>query len=280
MLRPYPVHRATLPPAMRRRTLPTAGEALVTLAALLMLAPVAVLVLGALHPADRLTPQGLGLLPVPPSLGGLERAFALEPLGAQLGRSALVTAIAVPLSVLFASWAAFALLLAPPRQRRIGLGIVLALLCVPPAALWVPRFVLFSQLGLVDTYVPLVAPALLGTTPLAILLLHWSFRRIPRELLDAAALEGLGPLRTWWRVAEPLTRPTAYAVAALVVVAHWGDLTNALLFLLDRELWTLPLGVRSVAAATPGADAVGLAAALVAALPPVALVFVLSRRLR
>lgn len=264
---------------MRRRTLPTAAEALVSVVALLMLLPAAVLLLGALQPADAPTPQGLELLPLPPSGGALARAFELQPLGAQLARSALVAAIAVPLSVLFASWAAFALLLAPPRRRRAGLAVVLALLCVPPVALWVPRFVLFEQLGLVDTYVPLVAPALLGTTPLAILLLHWSFRRIPRELLDAAALEGLGPLGTWWRVAEPLSRPTAYAVAALVLVAHWGDLTNALLYLLDPALWTLPLGVRSVAAGQLGSGPVSLAAGLVAALPPLVVVTVLARRL-
>lgn len=250
-----------------------------TLAALLLLAPVAVLLLGAFHPADTLTPQGLELLPFPPSLGAFSRALDLEPLWAQMGRSAAITAVAVPLSVLFASWAAFALLLLPERDRRLGLLLVLALLCVPAAALWIPRFVLFSGLGLIDTAVPLVAPALLGTTPLAILLLHLSFRRIPRELLDAAALEGLGPFRTWWRVAEPLSRPTAYAVAALVLVAHWGDLTNALLYLLDRDTWTLPLGVRSVAAAQLGTDAVALSAALLAALPPLAVVALVARRL-
>lgn len=266
---------------MRSRSLPGAGSTLLTLAAVAMLAPVVVLVLGSLHPGDEPVPRGIGIVPLPPSAGGFERAFELEPLAGQLLRSALVVAIAVPLSLLCASWAAFALLLVGRRARDLGLAVVLVLLCVPAVALWVPRFQLFSDLGLIDTLVPLVAPALLGTTPLAVLLLHWSLRRrLPRELLDAATLEGLGPLRTWWRVGVPLTLPTHAAVGALVLIAHWGDLTNALLFLLNRDGWTLPLGVRSVTATALGVDSAALAAALLAALPPLLVLAVLTRRFR
>lgn len=261
------------------RRLPPAAHVLIAIAALLMAAPLAVLLLGSLHPPGRPLPVGVALLPVEPTLDAFRLAFTVEALGAQLARSGALAAVVVPLSVLCASLAAFAILELPDRTRRWAIGLALVLLVVPASALWVPRFVIFSELGVLDTYVPLVAPALFGTTPLAILLLHWSFRRIPRELLEAARLEGLGTFGTWRRVAEPLTRPTAYAVAALVLVAHWGDLTQPLLYLFDRDRWTLPLGVRSIYALGTGSGASVLAAAFVASVPPVLVIALAHRRL-
>ena len=261
------------------RRLPSPAPPAAVLAGLLFAVPVAVLVLGALQPAGGAAPVGTDLLPLPPSLGSLRRAFALEPLGGQLLASALVAIVAVPLSVLVASWAGFAILLLGEPWRGRAVGALLVLLVVPAAALWVPRFVLFGRLELVDTLVPLMAPALMGTTTFATLLLHVAFRRIPAELLDAARLEGLGPWRTWRAVAEPLTRPVAYAVGALVLTLHWGNFADALLYLLSPDRWTIPLGVRSLFAVGTGSVSVVLAAALVAALPPMLVFLATQRRL-
>jgi len=77
--------------------------------------------------------------------------------------SLLVVAAAVPLSVRCASWAGFAITQLPPRWRRRAVVLAFALLIVPLPGLWVPRFAIFSRLGLVDSFVPLIAPALMGT---------------------------------------------------------------------------------------------------------------------
>ena len=235
--------------------------------ALLFLAPLSFLVTGGLREPGVLGAGGFPLVPEQLSFASLERAFELVPLGRQLVNSLLVAAIAVPLSVLVASWAGFGMLLASPRVRRLAVAGSLLLLMVPLAALWLPRFVLFRSLGLVDTYVPLIAPALLGTSPFYVLLFYWSFRRIPRELLDAGRLEGLGALGLWRRVAMPLVRPTTFAVAALAFVVTWGNFIDPLLFLNDPDLATLPLGLRSLAALGPTSFPVLLAGALVATLP-------------
>ena len=92
-------------------------------------------------------------------------------------------------------------------------AVSLVSLMVPITALLVPRFALFSWLGLTNTYVPLVAPALIGTSPFYVLLFYWAFRRIPSELYEACRLEGLSPFTVWWRVALPLVRPVTVAVA-------------------------------------------------------------------
>ena len=237
------------------------------LAALLFAAPLSFLVTGALREPGVLATGGFPLVPETVSLASIERAFDLVPLGRQLLNSLLVAAVAVPLSVLVASWAGFGMLLLPPRRRRLAVGLSLLLLMVPLAALWLPRFVLFRSLGVIDTYVPLIAPALLGMSPFYVLLFYWSFRRIPRDLLDAGRLEGLGAFGLWRRVASPLVRPTTFAVAALAFVVTWGNFIDPLLFINDPDLATLPLGLRSLAALGPTSSPVLLAGALVATLP-------------
>jgi len=240
--------------------------------------PLLFLVLGALRPVGTTRPTGAEILPREPSLESFERAFELQPLGRQLLNSLLVSGIAVPLSVAVASAAGFGLLLAAPRLRRALIAASLVLLVVPPAALWVPRFVLFAELELTDTYVPLVATALLGTSPFFVLLCYWSARRIPADLLDAGRLEGLGPVRLWWRVGVPLTRPTLFAVAALAFVFHWGNFIEPLLYLFSPERATLPLGLRALAQLRPTDFGVVLAGALVAALPAVIAFALVQRR--
>ena len=130
---------------------------------------------------------------------------------------------------------------------------------------------------MLDTYVPLIAPALVGTSPLLVLLCYWSARGIPRDLIDAARLAGLGPLRVWWQVVLPLTRRTALAVAALAFVAHWGNFIEPLLYLFDTAKATLPIGLSSLRQLGPTDAPVLLAGAVVATLPPV-LAFALAQR--
>ncbi|MEJ7893766.1 MAG: carbohydrate ABC transporter permease [Solirubrobacteraceae bacterium] len=256
---------------------PSIVSVLATLAGALFLAPFVVIAFGALQPAGIAAPTGLDLLPLPPSLGSLEDAFALEPLERQLLNSLLVAAIAVPLSVLVASWAGFGMLLLGERWRGRAVGFALVLLVVPLAALWVPRFVLFDRLDVIDTPIPLIAPALMGTTTFSALLLHWRLRSVPAELFDAGRLAGLGPFALWRQVGEPLTRPTAYAVGALVLALHWGNFVDPLLYLFSPDRWTLPLGLRSLYAVGVGSVSVALAGALVAVIPPL-LAFALTQR--
>lgn len=245
----------------------------------LCLTPPAVLLAGALHAPGAPLPRDLGLLvPWPPSLAGLERALELVPLGRQLANSALVVVVAVPLSVVVASMAGFGLVLLDARSRRWAVGLVLVLLVVPASAVWVPRFVLLSRLGLSDTLVPLMLPALMATTPFAVLLCFWASRRIPRELLEAARLEGSGPPATWWRVVVPMTRPTLAAVAAIVFVAHWGNFVDALLYLYSPDRQTLPLGMAQLRLLGPLDQATVLAGALVVTAPAVVAFAVVQRR--
>jgi multiple sugar transport system permease protein len=170
------------------------------------------------------------------------------------------------------------MVLLDPPARRLAVGLSLVLLMVPLAALWLPRFVLFRWLGVVDTYVPLIAPALLGMSPFYVLLFYWSYRRLPRDLVDAGRLEGLGAFGLWRRVGAPLVRPTTFAVAALAFVVTWGNFIDPVLFINNPDLATLPLGLRSLAALGPTGFPVLLAGACVATLPAVVAFALVQRR--
>jgi multiple sugar transport system permease protein len=95
--------------------------------------------------------------------------------------------------------------------------------------------------------VPLVAPALLGMSPFYVLIYYWAFRRVPPELFDAARLEGLSAFAAWRRVAMPLVRPVTVAVAVLAFTVSWSNFLDPLIYLYDERLFTLPLGLKSLA---------------------------------
>ena len=264
-------------PAMAGRTALLARPLAAALISAAILLPLASLVTGALRAPGEILPPWPDLFLGMPSTAAFREAFALVALDVQLVNSLLVVVVAVPVSVLVASWAGFAMTLLAPPHRRLVLGLALLMLLVPASALWVPRFVLFSRVNLTDTLAPLIAPALLGTTPFAVLLFHFSFRRVPPELLDAGRLEGLGPWALWRRIAAPLVRPTTFAVAMLVFVAHWGNFVDALIYLVSPEVYTLPLGLGTLGTLAPTVTSVLLAGAVVATVPAV-LAFAFAQR--
>jgi multiple sugar transport system permease protein len=237
--------------------------------ATLFLVPLVFMVSGSLRRAGLPPPRTPELVPESPTLDNYERAFELVDLGRYALNSLLVVALAVPLTVLFASWAGFAMARLPRKAAGWLVAVSLVALMVPVTALLVPRFAIFSWLGLTDTYVPLVAPALIGTSPFYVLLFYWGFRRIPAEIFEACRLEGLSPLAVWRRIAMPLVRPVTVAVAVLAAVFTWSNFLDPLIYLFDEDLFTLPLGLKSLAQLDRQDFPLLLAGAVVATAPVV-----------
>jgi multiple sugar transport system permease protein len=215
--------------------------------AIAFLLPLYFMVSGSLRRAGLAPPRTPELLPSPLAWGNYERAFELVDLPRYVLNSLLVAAFAVPLTILISSWAALAMTTLSRRRTGAMIGVSLVALMMPLTALLVPRFVIFSRLGLVDTYVPVVLAAVMTTCPFYVLLYYWSFQRLPGDLFEAARLEGLGPLAIWRRVAMPLVRPVTVAVAVLAFVFTWGNFLDPLVFLFDQDKFTVPLGLRALA---------------------------------
>lgn len=237
---------------------------------ILFLLPLAAMLGGSLRPQGLPPPRGLELVPASPTLDAYRTAFSLVPLARSVLNSLFVAALFVPVAVVSASWGGFALAQLRGRARRRAVVFLLVVLMVPVSAVWLTRFAMFRAAGLTDTAVPLVAPAVMGGSPLFVLLYWLAFRRIPPEVLEAARLEGAGPWRAWRAVAMPLVRGTTIAVALLAFALSWSNFIDPLLYLSSEERYTAPLVLRSLEQLGPTNWPVILAGAAVVTLPVVA----------
>ena len=245
--------------------------------ALLFAGPAVLLLLGALHRPGLPPPDGVDVIPEDPRWRNLKDATLLVPLGRQLLNSVLIVSIAVPVTVLVASLAGFAMVTAARRTRVLLIAVSVAALAVPASAMWVPRVVLLERLGLTDRTAVVAFPALMATSPFLVLLFALAYSRIPRNLVDAARLEGLTAVNTWRTVALPLAKPAAFAVAMLAFVFHWSNVVEPLLLLSHEETWPVALGIRSLSTLEPTLFPLFLSGALLATVPPV-LAFALAQR--
>lgn len=220
--------------------------------------------------------EGVAWWPREPSLASVGALFRLLPMGLYLLNSLLVVAVALPLTLLTASWAGLAMALLPDAPRRRLVAGSLLLLVVPAASLWLFRFQLYQWLGVMDSLWALVLPALAASNPLFPLLYYWSFRRLPAELFEAGRLEGAGPLQLWWEVALPLSGPSSAAVALLAFLLYWGDFVGPVLYLYSPGNYTVPVALQLLNQLDATNWPLLMAASVLASLPLVLLLLILQ----
>ena len=189
-------------------------------------------------------PRSIEWIPDPVVWGNYARIFDIIPLATFLGNSLLVAAIAVPVTLLTASFAGFAMARSERRFRERMVLICILLMLVPVTALWLTRFILFVNIGLIDTIWSLAAPAIMGSSPLFVLLYFWSFRRIPPEQFEAARLDGASFLGLWHHVAMPQAKAATVTVTVLAFIFYWSDFFSPLLYLKSEERYTLPVALQ------------------------------------
>lgn len=204
-------------------------------------------------------------------------ATDLIPFGLYLFNSLKVVAIAVPATIITASWAGFAMAQFAPKPRGWMMAVSIATLMVPVTALWITRFFIYKWIGALDTHWSLILPAFVGTSPFYVLLFYWTFTRVPGELYEAARLEGAGALRVWWMVAMPLSKPAVTAVGVLAFVFYWSNFLDPLLYLNNQQLNTLPVGLQSLQQMEPTNYPLLMAGAVMITVP-VILMFMLAQK--
>lgn len=252
------------------------GSLIVALCALFAL-PLVFMLTGSLRLPGLPPPDGFEWLPEPIRWANYASVFGFVDLWSYMTNSLIVAAVAVPVTVVIASWAGFAIATGSPRVRKAIVVASLIALMVPLSALWVPRFVLFKWLNLTDTLVPLMMPAVMATSPFYVLIFAVVYARIPKSLYEAARLEGLSPFAIWHRVAFPLGRAAAFAVAVLAFIWHWANFIDPLLYLSSEERFTVPLAMSALQTLEPTNHPILLAGAVLASIPPVIAFFVAQR---
>lgn len=243
-----------------------------SLIAAIFLFPVLWLVVGSLWP-DNTPLSALVRTPfgIQPTLNNYVMATNIVPMGRFALNSLRVVIIAVPLTLLVASLAGFAMSQLPQRQQTWMRWLSLAALLTPTTALWLARFPLFKLLGWIDTPLSLIAPALIGGTPFFVLIFYWSFCRLSPELLNAARIDGANTWRLWWSIALPSAPATVWGVTLLSTVFYWSNFTDPLLYLRAQSQMTMPVGVRLLAQLDPTRWPVLLAGSVLLTLPVIVL---------
>jgi multiple sugar transport system permease protein len=162
------------------------------------------------------------------------------------------------------------------RGRDAVFYLILGTLMIPNWVTLVPLYILFSRMGWLDTYKPLIVPAFFGD-PFSIFLLRQFFLRQPQELVDAARVDGASHLRVFLQIMLPLSRPALVVVALFAFINSWTDFFNPLIYLSSPEKYTLQVGLFNFF----GLHVVnwpGLMAAAAVILIPIALIFIVAQR--
>ncbi len=157
--------------------------------------------------------------------------------------SIVVTACVVVLTLALAAAAAYAFARMTGTLAMLAYGFVVAGMAIPVQASMVPQFVLFDLLGLTDSLVGLVIVQTVTGLPIAVFILTGFMRTLPRELFEAADMDGSGPWRTFRSIVLPLSTPSLAAAAIFLLVISWNDLLYPLLFITDPAKRTLPLAL-------------------------------------
>ena len=159
--------------------------------------------------------------------------------------SVIITFIKVPVGLLISAMGAYAL---ARIQMRWGKAILLFLLLgamIPFQVMLAPLFTLVNSLGLIDTYVGVILPYLAFGIPYQVFILHGFFKAVPKELSEAALIDGASHFTTFRRVFLPISLPVLAALLILDFVSTWNEFAMALVLLQDKHMWTLPLGLMS-----------------------------------
>jgi len=165
------------------------------------------------------------------------------------------------------------------RGRDILFSANLAMIMLPFAVVMVPTYVLFTTLGWVGTFLPLIVPQYFGG-PISIFMLRQFFRTIPMELEDAALIDGASRPRIFFQIILPLARPAVVVLTIQAILYNWNNFLEPLIYLTNRDLYTLALGVNSLGMYMPGVpDTVHYQMALstLMVLPPVIVYFLAQR---
>jgi multiple sugar transport system permease protein len=193
--------------------------------------------------------------------------------------SLLIAVLSIIGNLASCSLAAFAFTRLRFPGRNVLFALMLGTLMLPYHVTLIPQYVMFLHLGWVNTMLPLVVPKFLATDAFFIFLMVQFFRGIPRELDEAAMMDGCSPWRIYWRVMLPLSMPVLATAAIFTFLWTWEDFFGPLIYLNDIRTFTVQLGLRSLVDSTGDSQWNSLFAMSVLSLLPVFLFFLVFQRL-
>jgi trehalose/maltose transport system permease protein len=222
------------------------------------------------------------LLPDAPTLANYITLFnGKQPFGRQLGNSILVATVTVAISMLMAVTGAYALGRIDFKGKSTLLLAILAVSMFPQVAVLSGMFELMQALGLYNLSIGLVVPYTVFTLPFTVWMLTTFMRGLPKELEEAAIMDGCGPLRIIFQVFMPLLAPALVSTGLLAFIGAWNEFLFALTFMTDDFQRTVPVGISMISGATAYEIPWGsiMAASVIVTVPLVILVLVFQQKI-
>jgi multiple sugar transport system permease protein len=256
-----------------------AVEICVAAGALLFVLPLLFLLVTAFKPDSEILHYA-GLLPRHPTLGNFREVLGNPeeiPILRWFGNSVFISSCVAFLVVAVDSLAAYALARLDLPGKGWVFGAILATLMVPGQILLVPVYLILNRLGWLDTPLALIVPA--GAGAFGVFLLRQFFLAIPRDLEEAAALDGCSRLGIYWHVVLPLSRPVLATLAIFTFVGSWNDFLGPLVFLDSVDKYTLPVGIALFQTSYYTEYGLTLAASVLCTLPVLAVFLIFQRHI-
>ncbi|MFE5308715.1 carbohydrate ABC transporter permease [Isoptericola sp. NPDC056578] len=221
-----------------------------------------------------------GLIPTEWDLGNYTDGWnaLLDPFSHYLLNSAIVVLGSVLGNLVSCSMAAYAFARLKFRGRNLWFAIMLMSIMLPIHVIIVPQYILFSSLSWINTFLPLIVPKLLATDAFFVFLMVQFFRGIPKDLDEAARLDGCGHVRIYLRIMLPLSLPALATTAIFTFIWTWNDFFSQLIFLTKPDMYTVPIALRTFVDATSNSSWGPLFAMSIVSLIPVFLVFLFGQK--
>jgi multiple sugar transport system permease protein len=246
---------------------------------LLMVYPLIWMIVSSLKPGNLILSQP-GIIPSEITFDNYRDGWGAlgAPFSTFFLNSLVVTVGSIIGNLVSCSLAAYALARLQFRGRRLYFGITLASVMLPLHVLVVPQYIFFSQLELLNTYYPLLIPKFLATDAFFTFLMVQFIRTIPRELDQAAAIDGAGPFRTFWSVILPLMKPALVTTTVFTFIWTWNDFFTPLIYLTSTEVYTAPVALNTMVNAETQSGVGPLFAMSLLSLVPVLFFFVVAQK--
>ncbi|MCD4851684.1 carbohydrate ABC transporter permease [Arthrobacter sp. AK01] len=201
-----------------------------------------------------------------------------HPFGHYMINSAIVVLGSIVGNLVSCSMAAYAFARLQFSGKKIFFGIMLLTIMLPFHVVIVPQYILFSQIGWVNTFWPLIVPKLLATDAFFVFLMVQFIRGIPKDLDEAARIDGAGHPRIFLRVILPLMVPALATTTIFTFIWTWNDFFGALIYLTDPDMFTVPVALRAFVDSQSATSWGSLFAMSIVSLLPVFLVFLFGQR--
>ncbi|MGC0252517.1 carbohydrate ABC transporter permease [Pseudactinotalea sp. Z1748] len=196
-------------------------------------------------------------------------AVAQTSFGTFFLNSLIIAGLTVTGNILSCSLAAYAFARLPFRGRKIWFALMISTIMLPFHVLLIPQYLLFNSLGWVDTFLPLIVPKFLATEAFFVFLLVQFFRLIPKELMEAARIDGCGHPRIFLKIMLPLSVPALATTGAFSFIWAWNDFLGPLIYLTSQGNYTVPIGLALFVDASGTSNYGGLFAMSLLSLLPV-----------